>query len=395
MTQDYRDVIRRGVRGMYDMQDCRIRTGQRIVSHCKVKLGIVPGTKEDTDKKAKEILDTILAEYEDKYDTLSDALTDDGGLSRKLVREWKVSPGLISDAAEYAGIRTYLSLRNEEKRLTQDIRLLVEEMAPEWEGFFRNVHGCGTGMAGVMIGEFRAERARHVGSYWAYAGLDVVMFAECPKCKEQVRVGDITAEDMGKPCALTCECGESFETAQLVGQGRGRRASHLIDVAYKDKNGKDAVRKGITFNPFVKTKMLGVLGPSLIKAQGHYAQVYYDHKARMEAHSIYGIHNDGKEIPNRGWVSKGRRHNQAVRYMLKWFLADAWKAMREIRGLPTDDALYPVAKLGMTPHGCDPADSVRPLIKPTMADVVENTDTYRAALANQPTAFLIVGSGIE
>ena len=76
-------------------------------------------------------------------------------------------------------------------------------------------------MAGVIIAYLDPKRARHVSSFWKYAGLDVDK-----------------------------------------GSGRSRREEHLVERDYIDRNGDAKTRLGVTYNPFLKTKLMGVLGPS-------------------------------------------------------------------------------------------------------------------------------------
>jgi len=120
------------------------------------------------------------------------------------------------------------------------------------------------------------------------------------------------------------------------GRGRSRRKEHLIDVQYADSNGEEQTRQSITFNPFLKTKLIGVLGPSFLRCgpDNQYAKIYYDYKRRLENHATYRD------------VSKGHRHSMAIRYMIKRFLADLYAAWRPLEGLPVYDP-YETAKLGM------------------------------------------------
>ena len=160
--------------------------------------------------------------------------------------------------------------------------------------------GVGPAMAGVIISEIDITKAEYPSSLHKYAGVDVA--------------GD--------------------------GQGRSRRAEHLEDSEYTDKEGKLQTKKGITFNPFLKTKLVGVLGSSFIKQSPdkcEYRKIYDDYKHRIENMDAH------KE------KSKGHRHNMAVRYMIKMFLIDLYNAWRKLEGLPVAPT-YTEAKLGKV-HG--------------------------------------------
>ena len=92
---------------------------------------------------------------------------------------------------------------------------------------------------------------------------------------------------------------------------------------------------GISFNPFLKTKLSGVLGASFLKSKNElYATSYYEYKERLENH----VDHKNK--------TKGHRHNMAIRYMIKRFLADLHVVWRTQEGLSVS-VPYSEAKLGM------------------------------------------------
>jgi len=174
------------------------------------------------------------------------------------------------------------------------------------------------------------------------------------------------------------------------GQGRGRVADHLVPRKYIDKNGKEAVRMGLSFNPFLKTKMLGVLGSCFIKQDPEkckYRRLYDEYKQRLEVHPAHadfhrvfgqgpllltyqknndgvykrrgnalilpeGIVRDGDNyaMPDGSVYQMGKtpghRHAMANRYAVKAFLQDLWVAWRTLEGLPVTEP-YSEAKLGL------------------------------------------------
>jgi len=284
-------ALRALVRSFYDVQKLRIEAGNRIVANVRVRLGQAPGQPtEDISEEGKQ----LLKEMRDEYCLITDGLTT--AKARKKAKELEAKPGIISDAFEFELVGYYDVMCSEEDSLAAGIKKLVE-FFPIWDGFLLDVRGCGPAMAAVIISELDAAKARHVSSFWKYAGLDV-------------------AED---------------------GLGRSRRAEHLIDVEYTNRKGEFATRKGITFNPFLKTKLIGVLGTSFLRLGGEYRLIYDGYKHRLETNPAYAD------------LSKGHRHNMAIRYMIKIFLKDLWLAMRTLEGLPiTQD--YAEAKLGLK-HG--------------------------------------------
>lgn len=285
-------TLRAMVRSFYDAQKMRIMAGNRLVTNVRIRLGQDPSTKteETMSKEGQQLLDQLTAEYK----RVTDGLTTKTAKGK--VKEFEQQKGVLADIFEYELTGHYLRLLAAEEELGKSIAKLVATF-PIWDAFLKNIKGCGPKMAAVIISELDPHKARHVSSFWRYAGLDV-------------------AED---------------------GKGRSRRGEHLIEVEYIDKNGKTQTRNGITFNPFLKTKLIGVLGGSFIKSNSPYRQIYDGYKHRLDCHPQYKDE------------SKGHKHNMAMRYMIKIFLKDLWLTWREIEGLPiTPD--YAEAKLGMK-HG--------------------------------------------
>lgn len=284
------------VRGAYDVQKLRIEMGNRIAGNFKAKLGQEPGKSEETlDDDAKAVLASLRSAHR--------KITD--GLKRFPKAAGFTGDAVISSYTELVLIDQYVALEKRENEHFARLKNVLGEFAI-WREFLEGVRGVGPAMAGVLISEFDIHRARYPSSMWAYAGYDVA--------------GD--------------------------GAGRSRRKEHLVDREYKDKNGKDATRVGITFNPWLKTK-LHVLAELFIKMRTDpYRKVYDDYKHRMESHERWGIKNDGVVVDGKIVTTKGRRHAQAMRYMIKMFLIDLYAAWREIEGLPVSKP-YHEAKLGM------------------------------------------------
>ena len=187
---------------------------------------------------------------------------------------------VISDYTELCLVDNYLELEAQEKSHFRRLGNILKGY-PIYNEFLLGVTGVGPAMAGVMLSEIDITKAEYPSSLHKYAGLDV-------------------ASD---------------------GQGRSRKVQ---------------IKKGITFNPFLKTKLVGVLGSSFIKQSPDkcvYRKIYDDYKHRLE-------HMDAHKEK-----SKGHRHNMAVRYMVKMFLVDLYNAWRRIEGLPVAPT-YSEAKLG-------------------------------------------------
>lgn len=286
-------TIRALVRGLYAVQKLRIQTGLRVVANFKTKLGQEPGKPEtELTPEAKKLLADLRATYYRITDALAGTVT---------AGKFK-GDGIISEYTEYALVESYIALEEQEQRHVRRLADLIEH-EPLWVNFLKGVRGVGPAMAGVILSELDIHKAKYPSSFWKYAGLDVVVF------------------DDGH------------------GEGRGRYAEHLTDREYTKSDGTIGVKKSITFNPFLKTKLLGVLASSFLRSgkDSKYASIYYGYKHRLENNPKYAD------------MSKGRRHKMALRYMVKMFLVDLHYNWCLIEGIePTKP--YHEAKLGIK-HG--------------------------------------------
>jgi hypothetical protein len=286
-------TIRPIVRAIYDLQKVRIAIGNRVGASFRAKLDIAPGEKkEEAEEEVKKILDQIAHDYK----LLTDGYAEKGKniTSRNFER-----CGIFESYAEYELVKSYYQLQKDEDTFFSTLARFVEP-TPLWQNFLSGVRGCGPAMAGVILSEIDIHKCRYASSLWKYAGLGV----------------------------------------EADGRGTGRYKEHLVDREYIDADGNDATRKSITFNPFLKTKMVGVLGSSFIKQpvdKCQYRRIYDNYKHRLENH------------PDWQDKTKAHRHNAAVRYMVKMFLLDLWREWRTMEGLDTPDP-YHVAKLGLRDH---------------------------------------------
>lgn len=277
--------IRVIVRGIYDEQKLRIQTGNRVVANYKARLGQEPSKKEEDgiDENDLKILDQIRAEYK--------RITD-GIVTFPRQKTFKGTE-LISSYTELVLVAQYIELlKNEEAHFARLGNILND--IPIYTEFLHGVRGVGPAMAGVIISEIDITKAEYPSSLWKYAGLDVA-----PN-----------------------------------GAGRSKKKEHLVQAQYQTKDGEMAERASITFNPFLKTKLVGVLGSSFLRLGGPYRAIYDGYKNRLENH------------PAHAEKTKLHRHNMAIRYMVKRFLVDLYQAWRTIEGLPVAQE-YSEGKLGM------------------------------------------------
>jgi len=275
-------MLKAAVNGFYSMQKTRIRVGNNVVANFKTKIGQEPNKSEDTlEVDAKLLLSNLRVSYK--------KITD--GVVSMNPRKFKQN-GLISEYSEFSLIQQYFDLVEAETNALKQITYAVKKF-PIYKTFLEDVKGVGPTMAAVIISGFDIHKAQYASSLWAYAGLDVV--------------GD---------------------------KGRSRIKEHLVDQTYIDANGEEQTKKGISFNPFIKTKLVGVLGSSFVKTNGEYREVYDNYKNRI------------KNMPAHAEKTKAHINNMAIRYTVKRFLVDLYTAWRTLEGLPVADE-YSKAKLGI------------------------------------------------
>ena len=324
-------IIRNITKSIYDVQKLRIAIGNRVVSNFNHKLGTT-GTEgiddtdikdidnssnsssnsdndyKDSDKKDKENK-KIIEQLRKEYHRITDGYIENKTTLRKYIKE---NTGIITDVFEYELIDNYLKLVDSENGYIKALDRVVTKH-PLWIDFLSKVRGCGPLMSGVIISELDPYKAKYPSSFWKYAGLDVV------------RVED--------------------KDGNMIEEGRGRKAGHLVNKVYKDSDGNETKTRGITYNAFLKSKLVGVLATSFLRSKSPYSEIYYNYKSRLN------------NTPNLD-ISDKHKHNRALRYMIKQFLVDLWVAWRELEGLDTPEPYY-VAKLGMERHKNTILDRIR------------------------------------
>jgi|TARA_R110002124_G_scaffold283417_1_gene459389 hypothetical protein len=280
-----KSMLKAAVNGFYSIQKTRIRVGNNIVANFKIKLGQEPSSPEtDLDADAKLLLKNLRESYK--------KITD--GVVSMTPRQFK-KDGLISDFSEFALVQQYDRLVTNEDEALKQLKYSVRDF-DIYNNFLEDVTGVGPTLAAVIISGFDIHKAEYASSLWAYAGLDVVK-----------------------------------------GAGRSRKKEHLIETTYMDAEGKEQTKMGISFNPFLKTKLIGVLGSSFVKTNGKYREIYDNYKHRIS------------NMPAHAEKSKGHLNNMAIRYAVKRFLVDLYYNWRTMEGLPIA-AEYSEAKLKMV-HG--------------------------------------------
>lgn len=118
----------------------------------------------------------------------------------------------------------------------------------------------------------------------------------------------------------------------------------------------------LPYNSWLRSKLIGVLGPSFLRAskgEGHpkYRPIYDGIKHRLQRKGRCSLPKEkhgtgatwwpsGKKKAQAGdYCTEGHIHNQAMRYMVKQFLVDFWTEWRRVEGLPIRPS-YQEEKLG-------------------------------------------------
>ena len=297
------------VKGAYDLQALRMQAGLRLCANFRAKLkDATPenGEPEDDNDLSEEAL-KIIDMLKDSYRRLTDGVAKNRTLPTE---KGFTGDELISTFTELTLVDQYKRLEEQEALHFRQMTATLEKI-PVYVSYLNQQRGIGPAMAGVLIATLDPPKARYVSSFWAYAGLDV-------------------GSD---------------------GRGRSRRQEHLVERSYIDKNGKEAMRMGVTYNPWLKTKLFTLAG-SFMRSASPWRQVYDGYKHRLQTDSVrekctvgeYKKRHAAGEDTTKIWTP-GRIDMAAKRYMLKMFLADLWVHWRKLEGLPVTET-YQEAKLG-------------------------------------------------
>jgi hypothetical protein len=294
-------------RSILAIQKTRVADGNRVIQVFKAKLGVPPGEKE------AEVLDeksrALLAELRAKYSTIatavaqgrdevgdgSMAVTDDEvaeddsedaqderdpmaklgssvidlvvgvynrameGKKRDLSASTFVPNPVISDPVDLVLARNYIMMTQAEDRAKRDLRAEIERH-PIGEWLLAQI-GVGEMTAGLIMSSFNVWTEDKPSSWIKYAGLDVVPVTNA--------MGEPLIDLQGK----------------MIGEGRTKQERHLVDREYVSASGVTEIRKGTSFKPLVKTKLVGVLATNWVKmhntSRSPFYDVYVNAKARM------------------------------------------------------------------------------------------------------------------
>jgi hypothetical protein len=307
----------------YDIQKLRIAAGNRLVANFysdleegKKNVESKTKAKENTDdgggkkkdfeneKKIKSILQ--------EYSSITDGLVANNRTIKAQLKEMSNELAIIKSDDDYKMVTAYRDLRVMEHEQALVVEHRIKDI-PIYAEYLKNIRGCGPLMAAVIISELDPYKARTPSAFWKYAGLDVVTYEK---------------------------------DGEMISEGRGKKSEHLVDKTYTNQKGEVIQTKGISYNPFLKSKLVGVLAGSFLMSKSDYGKIYYDYKHRITTD------------PARAGRKDIVYHNQSTRFMIKVFLADLWRKWREMEGLETVP-WYSEKFMNIRPHGSDPSVEVR------------------------------------
>ena len=363
--------IRQIVRSCYDLQKMRIAMGLRLVSIYRERdLGNVT---EESESFADKVMAELKTDYARITDSVAKNIIEEG--EDKIPTPKKFKPqGRIETYPDLLMAKMYFDLLKMETGHFKNLEKALKEF-PIFTEFLSTIPGVGVQMAGVIISEIDISKSRYPSSVHKYAGLDTVVVGYYTNAKGEEK--QISGEDVEKFYESndleTQMLAEGKYPVYFKQHGRSRKTSSLVTREYTSKTGEVAYKQSITYNPWLKTKLIGVLGPSFLKQtkvtldgkntssanrleiaramgfkqntkssdsitkqvdqflidHGHsvemnatkYGQIYYDYRHRLE-HSPH--HTEKTAL---------HKHNMAIRYAVKMFLNDLYREWRTLEGL--------------------------------------------------------------
>lgn len=179
--------------------------------------------------------------------------------------------------------------------------------------------GIGPTLWGVILSEFDIRREDNASKMWSFAGLAPVPARRCKACHGVVSEKDGAGfVHVRRPAPR-----KPGEAEPVDGESKAKCPAGALlteDKTYASARAARPTRgEKLPYNAWLRSKLIGVMGPCLLKANSPMRKFYDDYKHRKQS---------------AGWgMSDGHRHNAAVRYMVKMVLLEVWKLWRGHLGL--------------------------------------------------------------
>jgi len=223
----------------------------------------------------------------------------------------------------------------------KDIKSYVNKK-PLWKGFFNKIAGCGELMAAVIMTNIDIHRATTVSKMFAVAGLGFerkyrvvyrqLTYNKAGKVTKETKVQ--TAEVWAPSETSAINCIPRAKMDKKTGEPIDCRTEAMSCTLLEDKPRIQQMNPGqcLTYNKFLKAKMLGVLTRSMIMNASiknitkdtHYVEIYRDSKTRYAKQ-----HPEDPKWPLR------RIDKAAKRKMIKALYKDLYQYWRTQEGLET------------------------------------------------------------
>ncbi len=186
------------------------------------------------------------------------------------------------------------------------MKILAEK--PKWKGI-------GPTLAGVLLSEIDITRCETVSALWRYAGLAPQPARRCKKCQDTVVSTKSSVGSGMKVFKHQYNRKEKCSVGNLI----------IKDLTYESAAAERPTKgEKLHYNSFLKTKLVGVMGPCLLKADSPWRKFYDDYKHRLKS--------AGKGM------SDGHQNAMANRYMVKMLLQEFWIQWRTLEGLPVRES---------------------------------------------------------
>lgn len=216
-----------------------------------------------------------------------------------------------------------------ETAITKEVVSIVKGH-PLWQKYLIDMAGIAEKSAGVLISTIDIEKANTPSALWMYSGLGVVPHVICTKCEHK------SWHNKG-----VCQKSKGTKKNYKV---CGGVVEPILDDSGEAIRGRQRLVKGerAGYNKWLKSKLLGVIVPNLLKKANPIRLQYDNYKNRLIA-TDWGKSSPGTK------TKKSHQHKASLRYLAKMFELELWKKWREIEGLPVREA-YAVEYLGKHKH---------------------------------------------
>ena len=308
-------------------QKVRIQISNRIMATIYTKLGYRSSGGQKIEDAMEKEAQLIRAQMFAEFGRVSEGMTNP--TRRALIKALVKDDGIFTNEFEVALLITFNDMLVAEREHEEMTKRAVRNL-PLWNSFFKDIPGAGEMIAAYIMCMMDPYNAPRISSFWKYAGLDVVIN---PETRE--------------------------------GVARKKCKEHMVKREYVDKAGNVDIKDSLTFKPILKSKLIKVLGDSLMRKNSpRYRQIYdyYKHRKNQMLPA---------DMPNR----TARLHAMSIRYMIKQFVADLWVAWRKQEGLPIT-APYAEAKLGLVHGGFPVPPKETPVVQSAPEPVVPVVPEY-------------------